>query len=87
MLWSASDDIPLLPWVTKYKARNHVDRGSLVAWNSVPAVTAVWRWQRGHWYSQRRRSTPKVVLPHSGQTKPLGQRRRATASRQASALP
>ena len=51
--------------------------------NSTGPLSEVWRWRRWHWYSERRRSTQKVVLPHSGQTKPLGQRKRATASRQA----
>jgi hypothetical protein len=62
-------------------ARNQIVSATLVAAKIVPAITDVCRRQAVHWYSARVLITLCCLPPHTGQTKPDGQRQRVTASR------
>ena len=68
-------------------ARNQIRSGSLVAAKMVPAVSEVCRRQAGHWNSRRDVTSLWRGSPQTGHSKPLGQRQRNRASRQAASVP
>ena len=66
---------------------NQVVSGSLVSWNTVPAVSRTCRLQRLHWNSSRVFSWQKPRWPQAGQVSPWRQRISNSALRQASSVP
>ena len=68
-------------------AANQVASGSLLSWNTVPAVSRSCRLQRPHWNSLRVVSSQKPRPPQAGQVRPSGQRIANKALRQASSVP
>ena len=75
--------------VTRYIAWNHLVSGSLEAWNKVPEHTVLWVRHFEH-CQYRRPSARKWECsrsPHSGQTKPSGQRDCSSACSHCASLP
>jgi hypothetical protein len=68
-------------------AANQVTSGSLLSWNTVPAVSRSCFLQRLHWNSSRALSSQKPRPPQAGQVRPSGQRISNKAPRQASSVP
>jgi hypothetical protein len=61
--------------------------GSLLSWNTVPAVSRICFLQRLHWNSLRVLSWQKPLWPQPRQVRPSRQRISNSAFRQASSLP
>src|SRR3954464_4424485 len=68
-------------------AENQATSGSLVSWNTVPAVSETCFLHRLHWNTLRVLSAQKPRWPQAGQVKPSRQRIWNKASRQASSVP
>src|SRR3954469_19614783 len=68
-------------------AANQALSGSLVSWNTVPAVRESCLLQRLHWNTLRVLSRQKPRPPQAGQVRPSRQRIPSSASRQASSVP
>jgi hypothetical protein len=70
-------------------AKNQRDRPSLVAAKTVPLMTLHWWRHAEHWKYSRpwRRNEALWLPPHSGQTKPDGQREATSAVSHCSSLP
>ena len=68
-------------------AANQVTSGSLVSWNTVPAVSETCLLQRLHWNSLRVESSQKLWPPQAGQASPSRQRMSNSALRHASSVP
>src|SRR5918911_4118969 len=66
---------------------NQVVSGSLLSWNTVPAVSESCFLHRLHWNTLRVLSAQKPRWPQAGQVRPSRQRIRNKASRQASSVP
>ena len=84
---SSTELIPFLAVATSHIARNQLVSGSLVAWKIVPAVSETWWRQARHWILGRVLSHLPSHEPHSGQTKPFGQRSFSTTARHCSSVP
>jgi hypothetical protein len=68
-------------------ARNQILRGTLVAAKMVPAIGDVCRRQALHRNSLRVLTSPWVVPPQAGHSKPSGQRHAITAARHFASVP
>jgi len=68
-------------------AANQVVSGSLVSWNTVPAVSRTCFLQRLHWNSLRVFSAQKPRWPQAGQVSPSRQRISKSAFPHASSVP
>src|SRR3954451_25275042 len=68
-------------------AENQAVSGSLVSWNTVPAVSEICFLQRLHWKTLRVLSAQKPRWPQAGQVSPSRQRMAKSASRQAASVP
>src|SRR3954454_717889 len=68
-------------------AANQVASGSLVSWNTVPAVSESCFLQRLHWNTLRVLSAQKPRWPQAGQVSPSRQRIWNKASRHAASVP
>ena len=66
---------------------NQAVSGSLVSWNTVPAVSRTCFLHRLHWNSLRVLSAQKPRWPQAGQASPSRQRISNSAFRQASSVP
>jgi hypothetical protein len=84
---SSTELIPFLAVATSHMARNQLVSGSLVAWKTVPAASETWCRQARHWIFGRVLSHLPSAPPHSGQTKPAGQRSFSTTARHCSSVP
>jgi surface antigen len=84
---SSTELMPSLAVATSHTARNQAVSGSLVAWKTAPAVSATWWRQARHWIFGRVLSHSPSHPPHSGQTKPAGQRSFSTTARHCSSVP
>jgi hypothetical protein len=68
-------------------AANQVVSGSLVSWNTVPAVSRTCLLHRLHWKTLRPLSSQKPRWPQAGQVRPSRQRISNNVARQASSVP
>ena len=68
-------------------AVNQVVSGSLLSWNTVPAVSRTCRLHRLPWKALRVLSSPKLRPPQTGQVRPARQRISTSAARQAPSAP
>src|SRR3954462_9072549 len=68
-------------------AENQAVSGSLVSWNTVPAVSESCFLQRLHWKTLRVLSAQKPRWPQAGQVNPSRQRMAKSASRHAASVP
>src|SRR3954465_12153660 len=68
-------------------AANHAVSGSLVSWNTVPAVSESCFLHRLHWNTLRVLSAQKPRWPQAGQVRPSRQRMAKSASRHAASVP
>src|SRR4051794_25356055 len=66
---------------------NQVVSGSLLSWNTVPAVSESCFLQRLHWNTLRGLSAQKPRWPQAGQVRPSRQRMAKSASRHAASVP
>src|SRR3954468_16240257 len=84
---SSTELMPFLAVATSHMARNQEVSGSLVARRMVPAVSETWWRQPRHWIFGRVLNHLPSHPPHSGQTKPAGQRSFSTTARHCSSVP
>src|SRR4051812_25051862 len=68
-------------------AANQATSGSLLSWNTVPAVSESCFLQRSHWNTLRVLSAQKPRWPQAGQVSPSRQRIWNKASRHAASVP
>lgn len=62
--------------------QNHLTKGNLVWWNTVPAVIEVWWWHPAHSYTWRLCSNQPLWWPQHSQWKPSGHLRFIRVRRQ-----
>src|SRR6185295_5218382 len=86
---SSRADTLFFDWVSRCMARNQLVSGNLVDSKIVPLMTLHWWRPAAHCQYSRpsRRNEQLAGPPHTGQTKPCGQREAISASSQPSSVP